>query len=45
MYVKTLGKITSLYKLGDVAHAALRHATTSPDLYNDVILPSVLTYI
>jgi len=24
-------------------HAALRHAVTSPNLYNDVILPSVLT--
>ena len=24
-------------------HAALRHAATSPNLYNDVILPSVLT--
>ena len=24
-------------------HAALRHAATSPTLYNDVILPSVLT--
>jgi hypothetical protein len=61
IYVKTLGKITSFYKLGDVAacrraacvlcavhctqnsHAALRHAATSPNLYNDVILPSVLT--
>jgi len=37
------------YKLGDVAacrraaHAALRHAATSPNLYNDVILPRVLT--
>jgi len=25
--------------------AALRHAVTSPNLYNDVILPSVLTQI
>jgi len=44
--VKTLGKIRSLYKLGvfcAVQHAALRHAATSPNLYNDVILPSVLT--
>jgi len=24
-------------------HATLRHAATSPNLYNDVILPSVLT--
>ena len=24
-------------------HAALRHAATSPNLYNDIILPSVLT--
>jgi hypothetical protein len=24
-------------------HAAVRHAATSPNLYNDVILPSVLT--
>ena len=24
-------------------HASLRHAATSPNLYNDVILPSVLT--
>jgi len=38
--VKTPGKITSLYKLGDVAAchraacAALRHAATSPNLYN-----------
>jgi len=24
-------------------HAALRHAATSPNIYNDVILPSVLT--
>jgi len=40
-----------LYKLGDVAacvfcvhtHAALRLTATSPNLYNDVILPSVLT--
>jgi len=24
-------------------HAALRHATTSPNIYNEVILPSVLT--
>ena len=24
-------------------HAALRHAATSPNTYNDVILPSVLT--
>ena len=51
--LKTLGKITSLCRLGDVAacrraacvlcaHAALRHAATSPNLYNDVVLPSVL---
>ena len=26
-------------------HAALRHAATSPNLYNDVILPSILTNI
>jgi len=26
-------------------HAALRHAATSPNIYNDVILPSVLTEI
>ena len=49
IYVKTLGKITSLYKLGDVAaccrtiRAALQHAATSPNLYNDIILPSILT--
>jgi len=24
-------------------HAALRHAVTSPNLYNNIILPSVLT--
>ena len=24
-------------------HAALRHAATSPNIFNDVILPSVLT--
>ena len=34
IYFKTLGKITSLYKLGDVAAC---------HLHNDVILPSVLT--
>jgi len=26
-------------------HTALRHATTSPNLYNNVILPSILTNI
>ena len=26
-------------------HAALRHAAVSPNIYNDVILPSVLTQI
>jgi len=37
IYVKTLGKITS----HSVLHTA--HAATSPNIYNDVILPSVLT--
>jgi len=45
--LKTLGKITSLYKLGDGAAcrraAALWHAAASRSVYNDVILPSVLT--
>jgi len=27
------------------AHASLQHAATSPNLYNDVFLPSVLTKI
>jgi len=31
IYVKTLGKTTSLYIFCDVAHAALRHAATSPN--------------
>jgi len=51
IYVKTLGKITSLYMLGDVAASrraqntcvALQLAATSSNKYNDVILPSVLT--
>jgi len=37
--LKKLSKITSLYKLGDVAACA----ATSPNLHNDVILASVLT--
>jgi hypothetical protein len=52
--LKTLGKITSLcVKLrrhiccvqctAHNTYAALRHAATSPNLYNDVILPNVLT--
>ena len=47
IYVKSLGKITSLCTLGEVSACrravALRHADTSPNLYNDVILPSDLT--
>ena len=35
IYVKTLGKIMSLYKLGDVAAC---HAATSPNLYNNTFL-------
>jgi hypothetical protein len=30
-------------KLSHYIHAALRHAATSQNLYNDVILPTILT--
>ena len=37
--------LVSKYLFWYKIHAALRHAATSPNIYNDVILPSVLTLI
>ena len=33
----------TIIRLPHNTHATVRHAATSPNLYNDVILPSVLT--